>query len=84
MEYLFNLEEDPQEVNNLAGDEEQVLPWRTQLLEILEARKDSAVDDGNLVPTRYKPTPEAELRADGSVWEKTLLIEARSVVAGLR
>ena len=63
MEYLFNLEEDPQELNNLAGDEEQVLPWRTQLLEILEARKDSAVEDGNLVPTRYKPTPEAELRA---------------------
>ena len=63
MEYLFDLEEDPQELNNLAGDEEQVLPWRTQLLEILEARKDSAVEDGNLVPTRYKPTPEAELRA---------------------
>ena len=62
-EYLFDLKEDPQEVNNLARDEGMVSPWRTRLLDLLDARKDDAVEDGRLVPTVYKPTPEAELRA---------------------
>lgn len=63
MEYLFDLEKDPQEVNNLVGNEEMVRPWRNQLLEILEARKDDASVEGQLVPTPYDPTPEAQLRA---------------------
>ena len=62
-EYLFDLEEDPEEVNNLARDEGLVSPWRTRLLDMLDARKDDAVEDGKLVPTLHKPTPEAELRA---------------------
>ena len=62
-EYLFDLEEDPEEVNNLARDEGLVSPWRTRLLDMLDARKDDAVEDGKLVPTLHEPTPEAELRA---------------------
>ncbi len=63
VEYLFDLEKDPQEVNNLAGDEEGVRPWRNRLLEILEARRDPAAEEGKLAPTPYEPTPEARLRA---------------------
>ena len=62
-EYLFDLKEDPQEVNNLAGNEEMLRPWRNQLLELLEARDDDAAEAGNLVPTPYEPAPEAQLRA---------------------
>ncbi len=63
VEYLFDLEDDPQEVNNLAGDEERVRPWRNRLLEILGARRDPAAEDGKLAPTPYEATPEARLRA---------------------
>jgi arylsulfatase A-like enzyme len=63
VEYLFDLVGDPQEVNNLAGNEELVRPWRTRLLEILEARKDDAAHEGELVPTPYEPTPEEVRRA---------------------
>ncbi len=63
-EYLFNLKEDPNEVNNLARDEDRVVEWRNRLIKLLEVRGDQAVRDGALLPTTYEPTPEAELRAN--------------------
>ena len=63
-EYLFDLKEDPNEVNNLARDEDRVVEWRNRLIKLLEVRGDQAVRDGALLPTTYEPTPEAELRAN--------------------
>ena len=63
-EYLFDLKEDPNEVNNLAGDEDRVVEWRNRLIERLEKRGDPAVRNGGLLPATYEPTPEAELRAN--------------------
>ena len=62
-EYLFDLKKDPGEVNNLACDEARVAVWRDRLIDLLHARGDSAVKSGALLPTPYRPTPEAELRA---------------------
>ncbi len=62
-EYLFDLENDPQELNNLIADEALVRPWRTRLLEILEARQDNAAHEGELVPTPHEPTPVEVRRA---------------------
>jgi arylsulfatase A-like enzyme len=62
-EYLFDLENDAQELNNLIDDEELARPWRVRLLEILEARKDDAAHEGELVPTPYEPTPVEVRRA---------------------
>lgn len=62
-EYLFDLQVDPNEVNNLAGDEARVVVWRNRLIDLLRARGDSAVKAGALVDTPYNPTDEAELRA---------------------
>ncbi len=63
-EYLFDLKEDPNEVNNLARDEDRVVEWRNRLIKLLEVRGDQAVRNGALLPTTYEPTPEAELRAN--------------------
>jgi hypothetical protein len=63
VEYLFDLAEDPREVNNLAGEEGLVRPWRDRLFELLRARGDEAVQEGRLVPTPYRPTHEGVLRA---------------------
>jgi arylsulfatase len=62
-EFLFDMAEDPHELDNMAGDEALVRPWRQRLVDLLEARDDSAVADGKLQPTPYTPTPEADLRA---------------------
>ncbi len=61
-EFLFDLEKDPDELNNLAGDEEKIRPWRVGLIELLEARRDGAVEEGKLQPTPFEATPENELR----------------------
>ena len=62
-EYLFDLEVDPNEVNNLAEDEARVAVWRSRLIELLLARGDSAVKDGALIDTPYQAPDESELRA---------------------
>ena len=62
-EYLFDLKEDPNEVNNLAYDGARVGEWRIRLIQLLEERGDSAVRDGALLSTPYMATSEAELRA---------------------
>jgi hypothetical protein len=62
-EYLFDLENDSQELNNLSEDEALTRPWRTRLLEILEARKDDAAHEGELVSTPHEPTPVEVRRA---------------------
>lgn len=61
-EFLFDLEKDPNELANLAGDEEKTRPWRVRLIELLEARRDGAVEEGKLQPTPFEATPDRELR----------------------
>jgi len=62
-EFLFDLENDPQELNNLIDQKELVRQWRTHLLEILEARQDDAAHEGDLVPTPHEPTSVEVRRA---------------------
>ena len=62
-EYLFDLAEDPHELDNMAGDEALLRPWRQRLIEILENRDDSAVSGGKLQATPHTSTPSADLRA---------------------
>ena len=62
-EYLFDLVEDPDELDNRAGDEGLTRPWRQRLIDLLEARDDSAVSGGQLQPTSYTPPTDENLRA---------------------
>ena len=61
-EFLFDLENDPNELDNLAGDEVKTRPWRLRLIELLEARRDGAVEEGKLQPTPFEGMPDRELR----------------------
>lgn len=62
-EFLFDLDTDPQELNNLAGDAGRVTPWRDQLAALLSERNDAAVKDGVLQATPFQPKTEEALRA---------------------
>lgn len=62
-EYLFDLAEDPHELDNMANDEALVRPWRQRLIDLLAERHDPAVTDGALQPTPHEPTREPKLRA---------------------
>tara|TARA_B100001123_G_scaffold333084_3_gene375886 strand:+ start:1402 stop:1953 length:552 start_codon:yes stop_codon:yes gene_type:complete len=61
-EFLFDLEKDPDELSNLAGEEERVRPWRVRLIELLKARHDHAVEEGKLQPSPFEATADRELR----------------------
>lgn len=61
-EYLFDLENDPDELNNLAHEEARTRPWRLRLVALLEARWDAAVEEGSLQATPFNATPEPALR----------------------
>jgi len=63
-EQFFNLEEDRQEKENLAGrseHQEELASWRQRLIEILEPRGDGFCEDGKLShrTQRYGPNVEA-------------------------
>jgi arylsulfatase len=62
-EFLFDLQEDPRELRNLAGNEELTRSWRTQLVELLQSRNDTSVKEGKLFPTPYEIVSERELRS---------------------
>lgn len=52
-EQLFDLEADPQELHDLAGEEPEVLAQHRELLiSELEGREEGFVEDGQLVPGR--------------------------------
>ena len=56
-EQLFNLQDDPLEIKDLAASEPQtILIWRSRLIRELEGREEGYVSDGKLVLHRM-PTP---------------------------
>jgi len=54
-EHLFNLEEDPHEAHDMAGDpdaETKFQPWRSRLIEFLKDRPEGFTDGTTLIPGR--------------------------------
>ena len=66
IEQFFDLEADPQELHNLAGDParaQEVAHWRDRLAWYLESREEGYVSDGNLVVGRPAQTELSWVRS---------------------
>ncbi|GAA1050538.1 arylsulfatase [Arthrobacter russicus] len=64
-EQFFDLEQDPQELSNLAADPdraEEVGQWRDRLIEALEGREEEFVADGGLLAGRLVHPTAARIR----------------------
>ncbi|MCB8808900.1 hypothetical protein LJD48_28555, partial [Escherichia coli] len=64
-EQFFDLEQDPQELRNLAADPdraEEVGQWRDRLIEALEGREEGFVADGGLLAGRPVHPTAARIR----------------------
>lgn len=59
-ELMFNLQKDPQELHNLAGDtafDSHLAMWRSRLMEILKSRPEGFTDGERLIAGRpYRPS----------------------------